>query len=143
MAPSRRAQKPEQDHLLKRLGPGLITGASDDDPSGMGTYSQAGAQLGLGVSWTMLLTYPLMAAIQEISGRIGAPSSCRQTNESDDDHAAHKMLITILGLLAATMTSLSYIPQVRKALPKGSTDDLSFRTLIILGIGLSLSLWGP
>ena len=48
------------------------------------------------------------------------------------------MLITILGLLAATMTSLSYVPQVRKALPKGSTDDLSFRTLIILGIGLSL-----
>src|SRR4051795_9015226 len=57
--------------LIKRLGPGLITGASDDDPTGIGTYSQAGAQLGFGVSWTMLLTYPLMAAIQEISGRIG------------------------------------------------------------------------
>jgi NRAMP (natural resistance-associated macrophage protein)-like metal ion transporter len=57
--------------LIKRLGPGLITGASDDDPSGIGTYSQAGAQLGFGVSWTMLLTYPLMVAIQEISGRIG------------------------------------------------------------------------
>jgi NRAMP (natural resistance-associated macrophage protein)-like metal ion transporter len=53
------------------LGPGLITGASDDDPSGIGTYSQAGAQLGFGVGWTMLLPYPLMAAIQEISGRIG------------------------------------------------------------------------
>jgi Mn2+/Fe2+ NRAMP family transporter len=49
----------------------LITGASDDDPSGIGTYSQAGAQLGFGVGWTMLLTYPLMVAIQEISGRIG------------------------------------------------------------------------
>ena len=59
------------DGLLKRLGPGLITGASDDDPSGIGTYSQAGAQLGFGVGWTMLLTYPLMVAIQEISGRIG------------------------------------------------------------------------
>jgi Mn2+/Fe2+ NRAMP family transporter len=67
-------EKPEksgQDNLLKRLGPGLITGASDDDPSGIGTYSQAGAQLGFGVSWTMLLSYPLMVAIQEISGRIG------------------------------------------------------------------------
>src|SRR3989440_6856019 len=53
------------------LGPGLITGASDDDPSGIGTYSQAGAQLGFGIGWTMLLTYPLMAAIQEISARIG------------------------------------------------------------------------
>ena len=57
--------------FLARLGPGLITGASDDDPSGIGTYSQAGAQLGFGISWTMLLTYPLMAAIQEISARIG------------------------------------------------------------------------
>jgi NRAMP (natural resistance-associated macrophage protein)-like metal ion transporter len=49
----------------------LITGASDDDPSGIGTYSQAGAQLGFGIGWTMLLTYPLMTAIQEISARIG------------------------------------------------------------------------
>src|SRR3954449_13103145 len=57
--------------LIKRLGPGLITGASDDDPSGIGTYSQAGAQLGFGISWTMLLTFPLMAAIQEISARVG------------------------------------------------------------------------
>jgi NRAMP (natural resistance-associated macrophage protein)-like metal ion transporter len=58
-------------HILKSLGPGLITGASDDDPSGIGTYSQAGAQLGFGIGWTMLLTYPLMVAIQEISARIG------------------------------------------------------------------------
>ena len=57
--------------FLKTLGPGLITGASDDDPSGIGTYSQAGAQLGFGIGWTMLLTYPLMVAIQEISARIG------------------------------------------------------------------------
>src|SRR4029079_18217992 len=57
--------------FLARLGPGLITGASDDDPSGIGTYSQAGAQAGFGIGWTMLLTYPLMAAIQEISARIG------------------------------------------------------------------------
>jgi NRAMP (natural resistance-associated macrophage protein)-like metal ion transporter len=56
---------------LKSLGPGLITGASDDDPSGIGTYSQAGAQLGYGIGWTMLLTFPLMAAIQEISARVG------------------------------------------------------------------------
>src|SRR3569833_356342 len=57
--------------IFGRLGPGLITGASDDDPSGIGTYSQAGAQLGFGIGWTMLVTYPLMVAIQEISGRIG------------------------------------------------------------------------
>ncbi|MBR0967605.1 divalent metal cation transporter [Bradyrhizobium diazoefficiens] len=57
--------------FFSTLGPGLITGASDDDPSGIGTYSQAGAQLGFGIGWTMLLTYPLMTAIQEISARIG------------------------------------------------------------------------
>ncbi|GKQ53398.1 NRAMP family divalent metal transporter [Bradyrhizobium sp. Ce-3] len=58
-------------NVLKTLGPGLITGASDDDPSGIGTYSQAGAQLGYGIGWTMLLTFPLMSAIQEISARVG------------------------------------------------------------------------
>jgi len=58
-------------NALKALGPGLITGASDDDPSGIGTYSQAGAQLGYGIGWTMMLTFPLMVAIQEISARVG------------------------------------------------------------------------
>jgi Natural resistance-associated macrophage protein len=62
---------PTKPRLLRVLGPGLITGASDDDPSGIGTYSQAGAQLGFGISWTMVFTYPLMVAIQEISARVG------------------------------------------------------------------------
>src|SRR5437764_10393188 len=53
------------------LGPGLITGASDDDPSGIATYSQAGAQFGYAMCWTMLFAWPLMATIQEISARIG------------------------------------------------------------------------
>src|SRR5271168_657281 len=57
--------------LLALLGPGLITGASDDDPSGIATYSQAGAQFGYSMAWVMLFTWPLMAAIQEISARIG------------------------------------------------------------------------
>jgi Mn2+/Fe2+ NRAMP family transporter len=56
---------------LGRLGPGLITGAADDDPSGIATYSQAGAQFGLNMLWTLVLTYPLMVAVQVISGRIG------------------------------------------------------------------------
>src|SRR5450756_916312 len=60
-----------KDKIFRMLGPGLITGASDDDPSGIATYSQAGAQFGFSITWTLLFTYPLMAAIQEISGRIG------------------------------------------------------------------------
>ena len=57
--------------FLKVIGPGLVTGASDDDPSGIATYSQAGAQFGLSTLWTALLTAPLMAAIQGICARIG------------------------------------------------------------------------
>src|SRR5437870_4298162 len=53
------------------LGPGLITGAADDDPSGIATYSQAGAQFGYDLTWTMFLTLPFMAAVQIISARIG------------------------------------------------------------------------
>jgi NRAMP (natural resistance-associated macrophage protein)-like metal ion transporter len=56
---------------LRKLGPGLITGAADDDPSGIATYSQAGAQFGFHLLWTMVLTFPLMAAVQMISARIG------------------------------------------------------------------------
>jgi NRAMP (natural resistance-associated macrophage protein)-like metal ion transporter len=56
---------------LDFLGPGLITGASDDDPSGIATYSQVGAQFGFGMTWLMLFSYPLMCAIQEISARMG------------------------------------------------------------------------
>ncbi|NLP60225.1 NRAMP family divalent metal transporter [Paraburkholderia sacchari] len=59
---------------LSRLGPGLVTGAADDDPSGIGTYSQAGAQFGYTLLWTLPLTWPLMAAIQMISARIGRVS---------------------------------------------------------------------
>src|SRR5690349_3354184 len=62
---------PSKPRWMRVLGPGLITGASDDDPSGIATYSQAGAQFGYGLTWTMLFTYPLMAVVQEISGRIG------------------------------------------------------------------------
>ena len=57
--------------LLKSLGPGLVTGAADDDPSGIATYSQVGAQFGYGLAWTMLFSFPLMAVIQAVSARIG------------------------------------------------------------------------
>src|SRR5215470_15463011 len=56
---------------LHQLGPGLITGAADDDPSGIATYSQAGAQFGFQLGWTVVLTYPLMVGIQMVSARMG------------------------------------------------------------------------
>src|SRR5471032_3119494 len=58
-------------HPLARVGPGLITGVADDDPSGIATYSQAGAQFGLNMLWTMPLCFPLMAAVQSMCARIG------------------------------------------------------------------------
>jgi len=60
-----------KEHPLARVGPGLITGVADDDPSGIATYSQAGAQFGLNILWTMPLAFPLMAAIQYMCGSIG------------------------------------------------------------------------
>ena len=66
-----RVLPPKRRGWLSVLGPGLITGASDDDPSGIATYSQAGARFGFAMCWVMLFTFPLMAAIQEISARIG------------------------------------------------------------------------
>jgi NRAMP (natural resistance-associated macrophage protein)-like metal ion transporter len=84
--------------LLSIIGPGWITGASDDDPSGIATYSQAGAQFGYGMAWVMLFTWPLMAAIQEISARIG-----RVTGEGIAGniraHYPHSVLRVIVSLL--------------------------------------------
>jgi NRAMP (natural resistance-associated macrophage protein)-like metal ion transporter len=78
MASEGRRQKGRLVHIEQRLaksvrelGPGVITGAADDDPSGIATYSQAGAQFGYGLLWTMVLTYPLMSAIQLVSAHIG------------------------------------------------------------------------
>ena len=65
------APSPPKKNIFRLLGPGLITGASDDDPSGIATYSQAGAKFGYAVLWTMVVSYPLMTAVQRISGEIG------------------------------------------------------------------------
>ena len=66
--------RPAKESWLKKLGPGLITGAADDDPSGIATYSQAGAQFGSNMLWTLFFTYPLMVGIQMISAYIGRVS---------------------------------------------------------------------
>src|SRR5215471_13041765 len=67
----RAREKNSVEPFLQKLGPGLITGAADDDPSGIATYSQVGIQFGLGMLWTVLFSFPLMSAIQEICARIG------------------------------------------------------------------------
>ena len=89
--------------LERVLGPGLITGASDDDPCGIGTYSQAGAQFGFSISWTMLFSYPLMVAIQQVSARIGRTTG-KGIAGNMREHYPNWLLQTIVGLLLIANT---------------------------------------
>lgn len=88
---------------LKKLGPGLITGAADDDPSGIATYSQAGAQFGYNMLWTVVFTYPLMVAIQVISAKIGRVSG-RGLATNIAAHYPAWLLYWIVGLLLVANT---------------------------------------
>ena len=92
--------------LLSKLGPGLITGASDDDPSGIATYSQVGAQFGYSLLWTMLLSYPLMAAIQEICGRIGRVTGCGLAANLRKNYPKPLLFFVLLLMSAANVFNL-------------------------------------
>lgn len=93
----------EEASWLARLGPGLIAGAADDDPSGIATYSQAGAQFGFGMLWTMIFTYPLMVSIQMISARIGRVTG-HGLATNIRRHFPAPMLYLIVGLLLLANT---------------------------------------
>jgi NRAMP (natural resistance-associated macrophage protein)-like metal ion transporter len=94
---------PSKPRLWRVLGPGLIAGAADDDPSGIATYSQAGAQFGFGLAWTLLLTYPLMVVIQAISARIGRTTG-RGIAGTIRVHYPNWLLQTIVALLFVANT---------------------------------------
>src|SRR5450755_1784395 len=96
-------KQPERPKLRDILGPGLITGASDDDPSGIATYSQAGAQFGFALGWTLLLTYPLMCAIQLISAQIGRVTG-RGLAGNMRRHYPRPLLYLLIGLLVVANT---------------------------------------
>jgi NRAMP (natural resistance-associated macrophage protein)-like metal ion transporter len=84
--------------LWQSLGPGLVTGAADDDPSGIATYSQAGAQFGFQLAWTLLLTYPLMVVIQAISARIGRTTG-KGIAGNLREHYPNWLVLTMVSLL--------------------------------------------
>src|SRR6187399_1670029 len=84
--------------LFQQLGPGLITGAADDDPSGIVTYSQAGAQFGFNMLWTMILTYPLMTAVQLVSAQIGRVTGCGLAKNIGDVFPK-SVVLTLVSLL--------------------------------------------
>jgi NRAMP (natural resistance-associated macrophage protein)-like metal ion transporter len=91
-------KQPERPRLRDIMGPGLITGASDDDPSGIATYSQAGAAFGYDLGWTLLLTFPLMAAIQQISAWLGRVTG-RGLAGNLRRHVPAPVLFAVVGLM--------------------------------------------
>jgi NRAMP (natural resistance-associated macrophage protein)-like metal ion transporter len=92
--------------FLRRLGPGLITGAADDDPSGIATYSQVGAQFGMALLWTTLFSFPLMAAIQEICARLGRVTGAGVAANLRKHYSKPLLLSAILLLIVANVFNL-------------------------------------
>jgi len=90
----------------EELGPGIITGAADDDPSGIATYSQAGAQFGYGLLWTMLLTYPLMSAVQLVSAHIGRVTGSGLARNLERSFPGWLVTVLVSILLAANVFNI-------------------------------------
>jgi len=107
MPVQKREKQSKLKRFLKLLGPGLITGASDDDPSGIATYSQAGAQFGLGTLWSALLTFPLMAAIQEMCARVGVVTSQGLTSNLRNNYPKAILYLMILFTFPAVILNIS------------------------------------
>jgi Mn2+/Fe2+ NRAMP family transporter len=91
---------------IKIFGPGLVTGAADDDPSGIATYSSVGAQFGYGMLWTMPLIYPFMAAIQEISARLGRITGRGIAGNIGRFYPAWMLYVIIILLLIANIINI-------------------------------------
>jgi NRAMP (natural resistance-associated macrophage protein)-like metal ion transporter len=127
------AVKPEKaadESWIKKLGPGLITGAADDDPSGIATYSQAGAQFGFNMLWTLLFTYPLMVGIQMISAEIGRVSGHGLATNIRRHYPAG-LLYCVIGLLLTANTiniaaDIAAMGDAAKLLIGGSTHLYAF-----------------
>jgi len=96
-----------KEHPLARIGPGLITGVADDDPSGIATYSQAGAQLGLNILWTMPLSFPLMAAMQVMCARIGRVTGKGLAANISESFSPTILRVLVLLLLVANTLNIA------------------------------------
>ena len=93
--------------VFKQLGPGLVTGAADDDPSGIATYSQAGAQFGFNMLWTMALTYPLMVAVQLVSAHVGRVTGCGLAKNLGEVMPKRVVLSLVASLFIANTINIS------------------------------------
>jgi NRAMP (natural resistance-associated macrophage protein)-like metal ion transporter len=98
------SEKPERNPIkrfLKVLGPGLITGAADDDPSGIGTYTQAGASLGFATLWTAIVTFPLMAVVQFLCAKVGMVSGMGLAGVLRKNYSRAVLYPAVFGLVVA------------------------------------------
>jgi len=123
--------------LLQVLGPGLITGAADDDPSGVATYSLAGAQLGTTLVWTALLTWPLMAAVQMMCARIGMVTGYGLASALRRKFPTPVVATAALALLAANIINIGADLSGMADATEMLTGLNSHLCVILFGIGIS------
>src|SRR5271166_3537738 len=99
-------QRQQLRYLLGILGPGLVTGAADDDPSGIATYTQTGAQFGYGQLWTALWMLPLVTGVQEACGRIGNITGQGLARNIKDKYSLHTLRLLVILLAAANVINI-------------------------------------
>jgi NRAMP (natural resistance-associated macrophage protein)-like metal ion transporter len=131
-------------YLLDHLGPGLITGAADDDPSGIATYSQAGAQFGFAMLWSVLLTTPLMVGIQIVSARIGRVTG-HGIAHNLRVHYPRPLLIFVVSLLitANTLNIAADIGAMGEALRLVAGGSAHVYTILFGAVAILLQLFLP
>jgi NRAMP (natural resistance-associated macrophage protein)-like metal ion transporter len=130
-------------NLLDRLGPGLITGASDDDPSGIGTYSQAGAALGYATLWTAIVTLPLMIVVQHICAKIGMCSGRGLAGVLKRYYSKKLLYPVVIGLVIAnTINAGADIAAIAAAINMFIPIPISAMVLPVAVAIVVLQIWG-
>ena len=133
-----------KEHPLARVGPGLITGVADDDPSGIATYSQAGAQFGLGMLWTMPLAYPLMSAIQSMCARIGRVTGKGLAANIKDTFPPSVLRVAVLLLLIAnTLNIAADVAAMGEVAELVTGVDRHVMTVLFVLLTLGLQIFVP
>ena len=128
--------------FLRFLGPGLITGAADDDPSGIGTHSQVGAQFGYGLAWTFVLSFPLMVVIQEIAAKIGRVTGAGIARNLRRHYPLGVLYFMITLLLVANVVNLGAdLSAMGAALALLIGGKAGFYTLLFGILCIGLEVW--
>jgi len=131
-------------HPLAHVGPGLITGVADDDPSGIATYSQAGAQYGLDMLWTMPLTFPMMAAVQSMCARIGRVTGIGLAANIKQAFPPYVLRLVVLLLLVANILNIAAdIAAMGEAAELVTSVDRHIMTVAFVIVSLALQIAMP